>query len=341
MNLEKLLNNLNGVDPAINQAFLEFDQEVLKLKTELNNNIQVDTVKEVNSKLAEFKAQINIGELTSAVDKFKELLVTQVLKLQGQLDDKTTEIKKVSGNTTIVEANLNNLYNQQEQVKIQIITLIKSNSDEISKLRQDYLIAVSNASKLSEAKFLTVETRLSKTETELLEDRQVAYEFTLETEKNIKNLRERFSQLGGGSMNRKETFGGTDYLTRYTDINWKAGTNVTFTVANNDQTKQVDITLSATGDGGIVRSINSISTNTNAGGVAATDYVYLCTGTLTLTLPTAVASTNLYTVKNVGTGVVTVAFSGGQTGDGQATLVMPVQYTSIDLISDTANYNIT
>lgn len=148
----------------------------------------------------------------------------------------------------------------------------------------------------------------------------------------------------GGNMNRKETFAGVDRLTRYTDINWKPGTNVTFTIANNDQTKMVDVTISATGGGGggLTRSIQSISASQPADSAAATDYVYLCSGTITLTMPDATAgNTNLYTIKNVGTGVVTIATTGVQTIDGSLTASLPVRYTSVDLESDTANWNVT
>lgn len=160
------------------------------------------------------------------------------------------------------------------------------------------------------------------------------------------DLMKKFTALasgqGGGNMNRKVAFNTTDYLTKYTDINYKAGTNVTFTIANNEATRMVDVTIAASGGGGgTVRVITSISGDTTAGSTAGTDYVYLCTGTLTLTLPTAVANTNLYTVKNVGTGVVTVATTSAQTIDGSLTIVMPVQFTSVDLISDTANWNVT
>lgn len=144
-------------------------------------------------------------------------------------------------------------------------------------------------------------------------------------------------------MNRKITFGGTDYLTRYTDINYKAGSNVTFTIANNNTTKMVDVTVAATGGGGgTVRSINSVSVDTSAAAVAATDYVYLCSGTMILTLPDATASnTNLYTIKNVGSGIITIATTSAQTIDGTTTITMPTQYTSVDVISDTANWSIT
>jgi hypothetical protein len=91
---------------------------------------------------------------------------------------------------------------------------------------------------------------------------------------------------------------------------------------------------------GITRSVASISTATTAGSSAVTDYVYLVSGTTTLTLPTAVGNSNCYTVKNVGTGTVTIATTSAQTIDGSASASLPVKYTSVDLISDGANWNV-
>lgn len=127
---------------------------------------------------------------------------------------------------------------------------------------------------------------------------------------------------GGGNANRNIAIGGNgSVLSRYTDINLKPGSNVTITYANNNTTKYTDVTIAATGGGGTTRSINNISTSQTAGDTAGTDYVYLCTGTLTLTLPTAVGNENLYTVKNVGTGVVTIDTTGGETIDGNLTWI--------------------
>lgn len=172
---------------------------------------------------------------------------------------------------------------------------------------------------------------------------------------DIKDLEPDFNELkaelyrivrqrhAGGNMNRNISIGNNgSALSPYTDINLLAGSNVTITYTPNNQTKNIDITFAATGGGGgTVRSINNISGDTTAGSTAGTDYVYLCTGTLTVTLPDAVANTNLYTVKNVGTGVVTIATTAGETIDNSSTLVMPTQYTSVDIISDTANWNLT
>lgn len=153
---------------------------------------------------------------------------------------------------------------------------------------------------------------------------------------------------GGGNMNRNIWVSGNQsVLSKYTDINIKPGSNVTITYSSNDQTRTTDIIFSSSGGGGgsvggITRSINTISTSQTAGSSSGTDYVYLCSAGIQLTLPDATASnTNLYTVKNTSTSSVLVNTTSAQTIDGQATIIMPVQYTSIDLESDTANWVIT
>lgn len=234
---------------------------------------------------------------------------------------------------------LNELKNELDSFRKQLSEL--NNSTELEELTRDYLVRLNEIQEKFKSFSLTVSDDISDLEKI---DRDIKEELT-DLQSVIKKLRielvGKMSNLGGGSMNRKETFGGTDYLTKYTDINWKAGNNVTLTVVNNNQTKMVDVTVTASGGGGSVRSINNIAVDTAAGSTAGTDYVYLCTGTLTITLPTAVGNTNLYTIKNVGTGVITVATTSSQTIDGALTQVMPVQFTSIDVISDTANWNIT
>ena len=127
----------------------------------------------------------------------------------------------------------------------------------------------------------------------------------------------------------------------------------TMTVAGNfTTTGTTTLATSLTGilraDSGVVgvdttairRSISSISTPTTAGSAAATDYVYFVSGTTTLTLPTAVGNTNLYTVKNTGVATVTIATTSAQTIDGSSSASLPVANTSLDLISDGSNWRI-
>lgn len=111
-----------------------------------------------------------------------------------------------------------------------------------------------------------------------------------------------------------------------------AGANVTITPGVGT------ITISTTGV--FSRSINLVAVSTTAGAVADTDYFYLASGTTTITLPTAVGNTNLYTVKNVGVDTVTVDTTSSQTIDGSLTAPMPVPNTSLTFISDGTNWNV-
>ena len=72
----------------------------------------------------------------------------------------------------------------------------------------------------------------------------------------------------------------------------------------------------------------------------STDYVYLASNTINITLPTAVDNQNLYTIKNVGTGTVTINTTSSQTIDGSLTAPIRVQYLSLTLVSNGANWNI-
>lgn len=88
------------------------------------------------------------------------------------------------------------------------------------------------------------------------------------------------------------------------------------------------------------RQVSSISASATAGKQPGVDFVYLVSGTTTLTLPTAVDNGSRYTIKNTGTGVVTVATTSSQTIDGATTATIAVADASIDVISDGANWRI-
>lgn len=88
------------------------------------------------------------------------------------------------------------------------------------------------------------------------------------------------------------------------------------------------------------RSITVISTNTSLAYVAGTDYAYICSAALTATLPTAVGNTSRYTIKRTGTGAVTIGTTASQSIDGAPTFSLGVQYQSVDLVSDGANWSV-
>ena len=79
---------------------------------------------------------------------------------------------------------------------------------------------------------------------------------------------------------------------------------------------------------------------TGAYTVDNTDCIINCTAnTFTVTLPTAVGIEGQYfVVKNSGTGVITIDGNGSETIDGQLNKTLAVQYESMTVISNGANW---
>lgn len=309
--------------------FAEFDSQINSLKKALTEKVHFKTLEDVALQLEKFKKQLNFQPLADSMDKLQLSFDKKSQELFDEIENKTLELSRAD------KVRVEGLKTEISDLKIQLSTLEEVRKVDLAKLQS----SIPNTKDFEDAvngMMLEVSSRLDTLEEKEVEDWQ----------KKIDTLRQdimnRISNIGGGSMNRQIFIGGVNPLTRFTDINLKAGSNVTLTYANNNATQKVDVTISSSGGGGgSVRSINSISISTAAGSTSGTDYVYLCTGTLTLTLPDATANTNLYTVKNVGTGVVTINTTSSQTIDGALTTVMPLQYTAVDLISDTANWNVT
>lgn len=354
---KKILSKLTTLDQDVQDTFDPFDVELSKLTGKLKETLAAKTLDEIKSGFSSIKDTIQ--PVLAAVTELKQEVAEREKNATKAFSDREGEI--VGG----IEKLIADFSNQSQESS----SLSKESLDAFSEQLSSFKESIFSERTYSEERFAALRSTLATLEQEIttsidtsIRDIEQKLSATSIADASFREMMQaeigrlsntfeesrldilrKFGSLGGGNMNRKITFGGVDYLTRYTDINYKAGSNVIFTIVNNNQTKMVDVTIAATGGSGsgIVRVITSVSTNTAADAVAGTDYVYLCSGTMTITLPTAVGNTNLYTIKNVGTGVVTIAFTGGQTGDGSAILSMPVQYTSLDLISDTANFNIT
>jgi len=91
---------------------------------------------------------------------------------------------------------------------------------------------------------------------------------------------------------------------------------------------------------GFTRVVSSVNSNTAAGSTANTDYVYLVSGTTTVTLPAAAGNTNLYTIKRVGTNTVSIATTAGTIDGSASPITITRQYVSLTLVSDGTNWNI-
>ena len=88
---------------------------------------------------------------------------------------------------------------------------------------------------------------------------------------------------------------------------------------------------------GIKRNIQLITVNTTGAATASLDYVYIASGTITYTQPTAIGNTNRYTIKNAGLGIITIVFTAGQNADDSTTISLSPG-VALDFISNNTNW---
>lgn len=335
--LREILGALNAANPDVAQASADFSNALSGIAQQFNKQLSTNatTLEEARSKYKSLSSLI--ASIQQGLADFKDKVSATEEELGKQLDAKFAELKEL-------DDHYRSLNKKRYDEIVSEIATIQKQLDEVSQRKiefPDYQTPLDDLEKRLNAAIRKVEKSIP----EIPEDDDSALQAQIdELQKTYLEVKDRLNQLaqrGGGSINRQIYIGGADALSKYSDINLKAGSNVTLSYANNNTTKQVDITITSAGGSGSTRSINSISTDTSAGATGGTDYVYLCTGTLTLTLPTAVGNTNLYTVKNVGTGVITVATTSAQTIDGNSSITMATQFTAVDLISDSQNWAIT
>lgn len=330
---EKLQLLITGKTPKIMEGFKSFDAGVAELKKNLEENIRVSTLDEVNGKISEVKKKLDFAPLFNAISQIKDEIQSADQESKANLETKLSSLRKELGDADSINTNnVKSLTEEIDGIQTQLADILSRKPIEVP----DFGLQIKGA----ESKFLKVISDIqSSTLKENIKNKEERAKEIKDFEDVIAMFRQelitRINNVGGGSMNRQILINGANPLTKYTDYNLKAGNNVTITYQDNTTTKKADITISATGGGGgSTRVITSIAISTLAGSTAGIDYVYLCAGTLTLTMPTTVGNKNLYTIKNVGAGVITINTTGGETIDGQPTQIMPIQFTSVDLVSN-------
>lgn len=349
----KLQKLLKALSPEVSDIdFSEFDSAMSKVKSSLKKTVQAKTLEDVNRKLEKFRQDIDIAPLQSAVTNIQKQYEDNIGLLRQELDgvfgklEETLSAELADGQRATL-ANRQEAMNNVQSLQFAIQELTDEKNQQIEKLNgviaklQEY--SSQFADNLSSLQKDYISLTSSKADLLELDKREKAVLEILTEYKREWNARFSSLQTGGGHANRDITIGGnSSTLSKYTDINFKAGTGVTLTYTNNDTTKKLDVTITATGSGsGITREISTVSASSVIGAVAGTDKVIIASQGIQLTLPTAVGDTNLYTIKNTSSSSVLVATTGGQTIDGDANIILATQYTAVDLISDSTNWHIT
>ena len=344
--LNKILNALDGTDAD----FTDFDKQVEVLKGKLKEKITSKTLDDVNFTLDQFRKKIDLTPLTQSIENIKGDYGNKISELSTSLEEKIKEFEQiVSQGTEQSASHASQLKDEITELKHQISVLNENQTDEIKSLESK----LPDLSKVEEEirtlrSLVNVQTNtFSKDLTDLEEKSKKELIKQIETfrkdlEDTRRELINKINQKGGGNANRNILVGNNpSVLSKYTDLNIKAGTNITLSYQNNETLKTTDLTITSSGGSGTSRSISTVSVSSVIGATAGTDYVLLCNQGIKLTLPTAVGNSNLYTIKNTGASSVLVVTTGVETIDGDTTIIMPIRYTAVDLISDTANWHIT
>lgn len=121
---------------------------------------------------------------------------------------------------------------------------------------------------------------------------------------------------------------------------------IPLTITNNSL-NDFTVTFAVSTTGTIIYTSGSpgspgITTQTDDYDITASDRYIFANGAITVTLPTAVGiGGRQYTIKRINAvGTVVIATTGGQTIDGNASLSITTQHTSIDVVSDNSDWRI-
>src|SRR3990167_90551 len=347
--LQKILNKLDNTNSVTLKAIREFEDGVKTLREKLQQEIQVSTLDEVNLKINKLRKSINPELLITSLNSLETRFNDSISSILNDIESKGKELKNLISTS---ESNSNDgvrkLSNSLEVLRAMLNGLVESNNCELIALNKRLTDALDNNKKFATKTDLEpINESLEGTKNLLNQSKNDIIRVGSDIEKTRTDFFSRLSQLPhGGNANRNISIGvNSSVLSRYTDINLKAGSNVTITYVNNNTTKNVDVTIASSGGGsvgGTIRSVNNIATSQVAGRVSGTDYVYICSAGVQVTLPSAATNTNLYTIKNIAASSILVSRDGTDTIESDTSLTLATQYTAVDLISDgTNNWNIT
>ena len=335
--LKKLLTGLTNYDSGLGNAFKSVEKELMKVSDELWQKAEVRTAENAKKKIDSLKGDLD-KSVKSMLDSFEGF-------------------KKESGESN--EILLGGLENKLREFKGLIDGIDKSSKGGLDKFETELSLLTNEIKEIGGRKVVIpdfkkdidqVEVDLSKLISSLRKDVEEGDEKLEEKidelDKDFKDLRRDVMKVsgshGGGNANRNISVNSNpSTLSRYTDLNIRAGTNITLSYTNNDNLHTTDLTIASSGGAGTSRSISTVSVSSVVSSVASTDHVIIADQGILLTMPTAVSNTNLYTIKNVAASSVMVRADGAETIDGSANIILTTQYTAVDLISDSANWHVT
>lgn len=249
--LKTALVGLSNHNSGLGEAFKSVENEMKRVAEKIRQEAEIRTVEGTKKEMKALRQDIEsaFSALIESFDKLKSELGQNEQNL-----NKTLTLRLDSLRTMLVESKTsyggkyNILSGEIENIKNDIKDLsgrkiqIPDFSKQINKLESDF-----------EKEILRVESNFEKEDTTIFQN-QID-----RLTKDLSEIRTRtLSALShGGQANRNMLVNGnSSTLSRYTDLNIKAGANVTLSYTNNDNLKTTDLTI-ASGAGSSINFADS------------------------------------------------------------------------------------
>lgn len=258
--IKELLGRLNSIDessfPEEQKPSEELinlvNKEISEAASKFRDSSTVKYLDIIKKKLEDFRKDFDLKPIKDSIESFEKELQKTKVSFSGELLRVTAEYEmKLGGIGTMVK--------DLEKTTIKDLNGEKSSLLKETKSFQNQFASHLIAKKKEDESTKILISNIEKSLVDLKSNNDKSIKDTSDIlisdfEKSIKKLRadiiSRLSSMGSGNMNRQVSIGGSVMSTKYTDMNFIAGSNVTITKADNNTTKQVDITITATGGSG-------------------------------------------------------------------------------------------
>lgn len=251
--IKALENRLDALSApkAVSLTEQLIQEEMENLRVDIGNRVSTKAIESVRTDMAAFSDKFKLEPVFEAISKADTDNKNGIMVIQKDFEKRLNDFiqanQKVSGD----DRKASKL--SRAEILGQITDIRSSFDEKLSPLfSRDALLAAEIDRLQQDIRRIDMVFKSNTASVDAIE----ALNSTKELQKALIDLEKRLlSRIGslnnhGGNMNRNIALNGnTSVLGRYTDINLKAGANVTLTAVANNTTKYTDITIASSGGG--------------------------------------------------------------------------------------------
>lgn len=269
--IKALEGRLNALTPRKPTSLTDqlISEELENLRVDVSNRVSTRGLEKVQQDMASLSEKMDLKPMFDVLDKAQSTNKDAISKVQKDFERQFTLFAAKQNQDSISNKSALNL--SRSEIQGQITQIRASFEAELAPLLSRDSLLASEIDRVSQevsrlSLFLTSANDDAKQDSETLNKALTDLE---------KRVMSRVSNLTnhGDHANRNIAVGGnTSVLSRYTDINFKAGSNVTLTAVVNNTTKYTDITIASSGGSGggsFLTPTGSVNGVTSTFGVAS------------------------------------------------------------------------